>query len=352
MTKILVIRRDNIGDLICTTPMLIALRAEYPDGLIDVLVNSYNIQAIEHNPDVSNVYAYIKAKHRAEGRSVLSVYWDRVKLIWQLRKKKYDTVILANGGYSEYPMRFAKLIKPKSIVGFVPDDMDISRVAIDMSLPEEKHVDMHESQYTFKLLERMGMKSAVPNLKLIADKDVKANLLKSLTDVGFVDNKLTIGLHISARKKSQRCSSEFFNELVSQLNTAYPSTQFLIFWAPGDENNKQHPGDNQKAEGLLEQLNGLPVFPVQTKELRELISAVDLCDQFICSDGGAMHIAAGLAKPIVCFFGDSNAKQWFPWGVPYKLLQTDSKEVADISADDALIAFQELQQKLGEKSIS
>ncbi|MBM3273219.1 glycosyltransferase family 9 protein, partial [Candidatus Kaiserbacteria bacterium] len=40
--RILVIRRDNIGDLICTTPLLAALRKQWPHAWIGVLANSYN----------------------------------------------------------------------------------------------------------------------------------------------------------------------------------------------------------------------------------------------------------------------------------------------------------------------
>ena len=69
-----------------------------------------------------------------------------------------------------------------------------------------------------------------------------------------------------------------------------------------------------------------------------------LADRVICPDGGAMHIAAALGKPILCFFGDSDAMHWHPWGVPYRLLQPDSRDAADISLAAALQAFRELQQ--------
>jgi ADP-heptose:LPS heptosyltransferase len=55
----------------------------------------------------------------------------------------------------------------------------------------------------------------------------------------------------------------------------------------------------------------------------------------ICSDGGAMHIGAALDKPIVCFFGNSDSTHWHPWAVPYVLLQPASRDVADISVDEA-----------------
>lgn len=42
--KILVVRRDNIGDLICTTPLLHAIRLRYPSAYVAVLMSSYNVE--------------------------------------------------------------------------------------------------------------------------------------------------------------------------------------------------------------------------------------------------------------------------------------------------------------------
>ena len=50
----LIIRRDNIGDLVLTTPMFEALRRRYPNAYIAVLVNSYNAPAIAGNPFVDD----------------------------------------------------------------------------------------------------------------------------------------------------------------------------------------------------------------------------------------------------------------------------------------------------------
>lgn len=58
-SKILFIRRDNIGDLICTTPAIHTVRKEYPDAKIGILVNSYNADAIINNPDIDEIYPLI-----------------------------------------------------------------------------------------------------------------------------------------------------------------------------------------------------------------------------------------------------------------------------------------------------
>jgi ADP-heptose:LPS heptosyltransferase len=58
--RILVIRRDNIGHLVCTTPLFAALRARHPQAHIAALVNSNNAAVLAGNPDVDEVHSYTK----------------------------------------------------------------------------------------------------------------------------------------------------------------------------------------------------------------------------------------------------------------------------------------------------
>ena len=44
--RILVIRRDNIGDLACTTPLIDGLRARWPDAHLAALVTTYNAEVL------------------------------------------------------------------------------------------------------------------------------------------------------------------------------------------------------------------------------------------------------------------------------------------------------------------
>ena len=99
--SILVIRRDNIGDLVCTTPALNALRRHFPKARICVLVNTYNRTVLERNPDVDAVYVYEKAKHRTAGTSLWRVYWNTLRLILKLQRERFDYVLLA--GSRDFP---------------------------------------------------------------------------------------------------------------------------------------------------------------------------------------------------------------------------------------------------------
>ena len=69
-----------------------------------------------------------------------------------------------------------------------------------------------------------------------------------------------------------------------------------------------------------------------------MIAALSLAGRVICPDGGAMHLAAGLGKPIVALFGDSPVERWRPWGVPHRIVQPASRNLADLPLGDVLAA--------------
>jgi len=89
---------------------------------------------------------------------------------------------------------------------------------------------------------------------------------------------------------------------------------------------------------------GLPVTFWRTDSLRDLIAGIAACDLMVMGDGGAMHIAAGLGRPIVCLFGRSDAARWRPWGVPCRLLQPVSQDVADVTVAEVASAYTSLVQ--------
>lgn len=335
----LIIRRDNIGDLVCTTPLFSALREHFPDARIDALVNSYNMAVLENNPEIDRVFWYAKAKHQAGWKGKLSAYWQRLRLIARLRRMKFDYAILASPGFQPRSLHLARWIKPKHIIGYT-ENGNPQGSRIDVAIPHSVHHPRHEAEAVFRLLEPLGITGEPPTTQVYpnaAEIGHARDLLKRRT----WESKLTIGVHISARKPSQRWPADRFAALIRALYTEYQAN-FLLFWSPGDDTNLVHPGDDVKSSIIMNHTTGIPVLPFPTQQLPQLIAGLSLCDVVICGDGGAMHLAAGLGKPILCFFGKSSATHWHPWGVPHLLIQPPSLDVADISVSDALEGFEKL----------
>lgn len=140
---------------------------------------------------------------------------------------------------------------------------------------------------------------------------------------------------------SQRTPSAIHSRSGAAWDEGYRAL-FVLFWSPGPSDHPQHPGDDEKAVAVLQGTRGLPVLEWPTRDLRSLVAGLAACDGVVCSDGGAMHVAAALGKPIVCFFGDSDATCWRPWGVPHRLLQRASREVTEITVEEAVAAYGDL----------
>ena len=316
--SILVVRRDNIGDMVCTTPLLSALRTQYPMAWIGVLANTYNAPILERNPDVDQVCTYRKLKH-ADSGVAFSALAHKAILLWRLRRRKLDLVVLATGAEDSRGARLARFLAPRQT-----------------SVSDRIQAGMHEVERTFSAARSLGIEGPIPPLRVTADEAALRRVRRSVAQSDLASKRPLIGLHISARRPAQRWPAERFAELSVALYDNLGAAT-ILFWSPGTESHPQHPGDDEKASTIIERTaNRRLLIPWPTAQLQELVAGIAACDAVVCSDGGAMHIAAGLGKPIVSFFGDSPVDRWRPYGTRHIVLQAASRRVADISLEEAL----------------
>ncbi|MDD5394638.1 MAG: glycosyltransferase family 9 protein [Thiothrix sp.] len=338
--KILIIRRENIGDLVCTTPLISMLRNGFDKPYIACLVNVYNAQVLEGNTDIDDVFFYKQNRHQ-EGKSdfirgILKGLLIYLKLLF----KNFDYVVVATTHYPSKTMRLVKSIFPRKIIAFVGDNDPCAKY-VDIPVKyrrENKHIVEELVSLAFPLVGDVS----ISNMKLFPEKDAL-----SKADSLFKSKKMIcpiIGIHISSRRESQRWSVESFKKLIRELYDLY-GYSFVLFWSPGNESNRLHPGDDNKAKAILSEMDDLPLIGYETTELRDLIAGISLCNSFICSDGGAMHIAAALGKPTVALFGVADASRWYPWGVPHVVLQTGSREACDVSVQMVVNAYSSIVPK-------
>lgn len=326
MNKILIVRRDNIGDLICTLPLIASIRKLHPTARIDLLVNSYSAAVVTDNPDIDHLYVYTKAKHRAAGESVIGVHARRLWITLQLRLARYDWVVLANAGCMPRPLRWAKQVGAKHIVGFCTKDCEGAEI-LTHPIPFVRRAGVHEVEYLMQLLQPFGQVQITPPARIQTDIQSLKRAKETFRSSG--NNKPLVGINLSARLPSQQWPAERFVELIHQLANDY---RCVVFWSPGSASNPGHPGDDEKAAEVVEACAGVNVTAYPTQTLADLIAGIACTDLLITADGGALHIGAACNKPIVALFGDSDSKQWYPWAVPHTILHPASRDVRSIAA--------------------
>jgi ADP-heptose:LPS heptosyltransferase len=328
--RILVVRRDNIGDLVLTTPLIHALRRRFPDAWIGALTNSYNAPVLAGNPDLDAVLAYDKAKHRPD-RSRLAVAADTARLLLGLRRRKIDLAILANPGYQRQAAGLVRWIGAREVLGFAGPRV---------TLPVEygAGADLHAAEDVFRLGVPLGIHGDPGPCRMLAE---PAAVAAARARLGDAPGPL-IAVHISARRPRQQWPAQRFAETMRALR-AQCGSRFMLLWAPGAASDPRHPGDDAKA-AEVQRLAGadVPLVPMPTTSLAELAGALACADLMLCIDGGAMHVAAALGKPVVALFGDSPVHRWRPWGVAHEVIAAPHGDLAQLDAAPVIAATRAL----------
>lgn len=335
--KFLVIRRDNIGDLVCTTPIFRALRTQFPAARIDALVNTYNLPVLQNNPDINKTYAYTKGKHRPADKTLLGVYWERIKLMYRLKREGYDYAILSASPFVPHALRLARAIKPKHIIGYTEPNKRGTQY-IDIAIPYTSPRPMHEVEDIFRLLSPLGIQDEPPATVIVPSEDEIVHVKQLIRQQKWSAERI-VGVHIGAREADNRWPLQNFIDLIKSLHET-EKVGFMLFWSPGEDSDPLYPGDDGRARQVMEAIGELPVIACPTPHVQRLIAGLSQCDFVVCCDGGALHLAAALGRPILGLYCDIKKERWYPWKVKYNLLSRN--KVRDIGVDEAVKGCQQL----------
>ncbi|MFN2644494.1 MAG: glycosyltransferase family 9 protein [Burkholderiales bacterium] len=324
--RILVIRRDNIGDLVCTTPLLAALRERYPQARIEALVNTYNAAVLDGNPHVDAVHSYTKLKHREASESRIGILAARLGMLARLRREPFDYVVLAKADYDRQGLALARQLRRRHIVGFAR----AGERRISVPVPAHPYSELHEVEVLELLAKAMDVVRA----------DGPVRVYPAAARVASWRERLPLGrrrhwvaFHVSAREPERRWPAERCVELIARLGRSEAGV--LLLWSPGASDHPAHPGDDDKAAEIMARVGeDAGAITAPTASLADLMAVLALCRAFIGADGGAMHIAAGLGLPIVALFEPTKIRRWHPWKVSYEMVVTPTGRIADIGVDD------------------
>jgi len=306
--RVLIIRRDNIGDLVCTLPLFEALRQHYPKACIGALVNSYNAPLLQGNPFIDHVHIYTKSKHRP-GMTRRSLARDRLALFLKLRGPRYQVAVHAGTRVRTEMRVLARLAGVK-----------------DQILDQANGRPLHEVERVFELLSKLGITGTPPAPRLHIPASAQQEARAVLAAQGFENS---VGLHISAREDENRWPLENFTALIRA--GANRGLKFVIFWSPGDPGRPEHPGDDDRAQALVDMCRGLPVVAYPTPDLSALAAGLAAVRILVGSDGGHVHIAAAVGTPVIGLYCAHKVTQWRPWGQRHSVLY--GPRVCDISID-------------------
>ena len=96
VNKILFITLSNFGDVILTLPVLDALRANYPDARITVMIGPRPSEIFKNNPYIDKLIIYNKyAKFREKARLFFALEKERFDVVVDLRNTLFGALLPA-----------------------------------------------------------------------------------------------------------------------------------------------------------------------------------------------------------------------------------------------------------------
>lgn len=312
-SKILIIRIDFLGDMICTTPLIQAIKNKWPNSQIHVLANKYNAPILENNPNVTCVHTYVYSKKYEKNvkPGIMNALISRFALMFRLRKINFDIGIIPNGGVHKNSINFLRQLN-------IPDIRWHTRET-EFDDRNEEHVlnrdIMHECLSGFKLLPELNF----PEVRQLRHQVYPSSYLRDkwLNEIKY-DYKYRVGLFVSNKCAERRWD---ISKWCNLINIMYDKVDFFIFHDPKDNINTHFSSMSS-------------VTVVHTDSIQDMIAATSCMDLVVSADSSPVHLSSALNIPVIALFENRPEKylRWYPIGVEYKCLKS-TKIVNDIEVD-------------------
>ncbi len=331
--KVLILKRDKIGDMLLATPMFAHLKQSMPGVELHVLANDYNAWVVENNPDIDRLWIYPRFKHGAGLR--WSALMPQIIQGFALRREKFDFAIAAGGVVSPRAVRRILGVGAARTIAY----SDGSKAFQALSDPRSLQPGLHEVQANIRLLEPLGVPA--PSVPIMPKYDLPAEWKtygeKWVADEGLVPGRFVV-IGLNARKAKRKPTRDQVLHWAAEIKRRY-SMDTVLTWQPGNSDDRVYPGDDEIVPELLKDR---PEYIHPFRHEHDVMAALGViwcaCAS-VFPDGGIAHLASVSPAGVLALFAETDISphpdNWRPVGDRAFYLEAE-KTVAELSDDDVL----------------
>jgi len=294
--KILVRTPNWVGDAVMAIPALEAIRRVRADDKICILARPAVAELLSGQPLADRILTYdFRGRHRG--------WLGREKLAGELRKEKFDTVLLLQNAFDAAWLVWRAGIPER--VGYARDARGplLTRA---IPVPREGEIPKHESHYYLELLRRAGWIEALPALqpiRLLITEAARAAAESALRTAGARENAWRLAIAPGASYGAAKCwPPERFAQLADRFISECAAD--VIFFGT--------PGEKEIAERIRSSMKSRAISLVGETPMRDLAALFACCSAFVGNDSGAMHVAAAMGLPVIGIFGSTDPEGTAP----------------------------------------
>jgi ADP-heptose:LPS heptosyltransferase len=314
--NVLLIRLDNLGDMLLTTPAFHAVKEALPGARLTLLASPVGAQVGALDSDIDAVIIYRAPWMDPWGKLPQDSQREQ-QVIAQIKEHHFDgAIIFTSYHQSSLPAAYLCYLAEIPLRAASSIDGPGSLLTTRHKHPVQM---LHEVERGLDLVAALGMTTLDDDMVLNVPDSALLRVSNMLAARGVQQEKRPLivvhpGCSMPARTYPRELYIKVVHLLIEQLGA------FVIVTGAADEQ-----------ELVASVLEGVPVAhqhallgQAGTLSFPELCALIQIADLTITNNTGPMHIAAALKTSVVALFALTNPpEQWGPWHVPHRQLYHD-----------------------------
>lgn len=299
-----VVQLAQMGDMVCTTPLLKALKK---NGKRVILVGrSLYEELIAGNQDVDLYMGHDD---------------DFEATVKKLRSEKIDIGLLATPSFKGLALLCLggskNIVAPRVVGGFSPQQTLLYRLLKKLFISRRYHFGRYVPREMLKLLKPIGITSNDTEKKLYFSSSAEEKVEQLLSEKGIASADLVVGISPSSGNKIKNWGAEKFAWLADYLADNYKAKIVVI----GTKNDLTETAEMLKnIKSSVNMLN--TVGHLNLDELKALVARLDV---FISVDSGPIYVAEAFNIPTIDIVGPVDEREQPPMGPTHRIVKWEDR---------------------------
>lgn len=310
--KVLLVRLDNLGDVLLNTPAFHAVKAALPEASLSLLTSPVGAQVGRLHPDIDRVLVY-QAPWVDPWQKLPQDSQREQQMIARLKAEQFDGAIIFTS-FRQSSLPAAYLCYLADIPLRVAASLDGSGSLLTTRYKPPEHV-VHEVERGLALVGTIGIATDEQDLVLQVPASATREAELYLVSHGFNQRRPLVVVHPGCSMPARTYPWEMYAEVI-RLLVARLNASVVITGAEDERELVTRVRDN-----VPEPYRARTLAMASELAFPALCALIQQADLLITNNTGPMHIAAALKTPVVALFALTNPpEQWGPWRVAHRQL--------------------------------
>ncbi len=319
--KLLLIKEPyRMGDLFQITPILRALKTEFPHLKIGLVIQDRNVSVFKNNPYVDDLFLYKK-------REINHAPWKIFNFLSQIRSKHYEMAVTLETERVHLTNDLIALLSKAPIRirydGLYLGD-SVSNAFYNLLIPFDQSL-IHEVDKNYSVLKSLGLKLKDRSLQFtcsLLELEKAENTIKRIREKeGTPPNSKRVLIHPGSYKLENRWPLKNYIEVGNTLR----KKGILVLFSLGPSEQEWKEEIDPYGFSILTNLN-----------LGETGAVMKSCDLVLSNDTGMMHLASACGIKTIALFGKTDPNRWKPPGENTIALQSEDKNISSIKLEKVI----------------